>query len=97
MTTALPDLGPEAKTSGEGSHSNGENVVRTVKNTLTDPEHEPCSPSESRESSSNQDSGRLCCKLTIQCPRRSWAENQMGNPGYYASPAMCFATERGRG
>lgn len=54
MTTALPELGPVAGTSGDGPCGGSETAVRSARNELIDLEHEPCSPSDAGESPCSQ-------------------------------------------
>jgi len=54
MTTATPDLGPEAGTRGGGRRSTGEMVVATVKHMRTHHEHKPRRMAWSSQSASNQ-------------------------------------------
>lgn len=44
MTTALPYLGPEAGTSGDGPGRGSERVARSARNMLTDPARDHYSP-----------------------------------------------------
>ena len=69
MMTALPDLGPEAKTSGEGPREQRKLRLHYQKH-----------PGTIGVPGITSQSGRLWCNMSVISPRRSWAENQMGNP-----------------
>ena len=85
MTTALPDLGPEAGTTGGGLRSTGEMVVATVKHMRTHHEHKPRRMAWSSESASNRHRSVVESAKTAHDGRGrriKWEiPDQMGNPG----------------